>query len=334
MDTKVLSQKLMDKCHVKSWGFNILTPIALLIHLSWRLTAILPQKKTTVKRQYLRINAEELGKLLEKEKVYKKLNRIHQDDDGFVHTDRCDSLLLSSLLASRKDYAIDIFSARDYDGYWHRRSTQHPECYPNHSKSSISRDMLMGLLVYATFKERIGKDVLSTIQKQNYVMGIGDPSRIMMMPSLERSFSKLIGRKNLIANSYQPFNSSLKGYAVKLELLHIMCLGKIDGGISEDALKCLKNYSDSTKDNILSLLLSALYSGNYSYLLNAINLLQNQKLFPDNRLPTSNDRSVDWYWDVQNPNDVLPDNDEEKEHPGADFLFYMWVLKYVLNIME
>ena len=166
-------------------------------------------------------------------------------------------------------------------------------------------------------------------------MGVGDPSRLIMMPGLERSFAKLAGVNSAITKSYQPWNGKLKGYAVKLELLHIMCLGKIDGGITESALACLKKYSDSTKDNILALLLYSFYSGNQSTFKHAISLLFDEKLFPQNRLPTSKDRSVDWYWDKQNPNDVTPsDNDEISEHPGMDFLFYMWVLKYVLNIKE
>jgi len=289
-----------------------------------------------VKKKYLRIEAEELDALLIQEKSYRLLGQFHRGDYGFVHTDRCDSLLLSSLVGCRKDFPVDIIQAKDESGYWHRRPLSLPECYPEHSKSSMSRDMLIGLLVHATFKNNhLAWSTLNSIQNQNYVMGVGDPSRLIMMPGLERSFSKLSGSNSTISKSYQPWNGKLKGYAVKLELLHIMCLGKIDGGITESALACLKKYSDSSKDDILALLLYSLYSGDQSALKQATSLLLNEKLFPKNRLPTSKDRSVDWYFNAQNPNDVAPsDDDEISEHPGMDFLFYMWVLKYVLNIME
>jgi hypothetical protein len=200
----------------------------------------------------------------------------------------------------------------------------------------MSRDMLVGLLVYATFRSsHLAWQILNSIKKQNYVMGVGDPSRLIMMPGLERSFAKLASANSTIIKSHQPWNGKLKGYAVKLELLHIMCLGKIDGGITESALACLKKYSDSSKDDILALLLYSFYSGDQSAFKQATSLLLDEKLFPKNRLPTSKDRSVDWFWNAQNPNDAAPsDNDEISEHPGMDFLFYMWVLKYVLNITE
>lgn len=288
-----------------------------------------------MKRNYLRIDASDIEELLIKERSYRLLGQFHRGHFGFVYTDRCDSLLLSCLIACRKDFPVDIYQAKDTMDYWHRRPTSLPECYPEYSKSSMSRDMLIGLLVYATFKDRgMANPILYNMQKQNYIMGLGDPSRLIMMPGLERSFAKLAGVNSTITKSYQPWNGSLKGYAVKLELLHIMCLGEMDKGISKNALKCLKKYSDSSKDDILALLLYSMYSGDHSYLQHAITLLKNPNLFPTNRLPTSKDRSVDWYFNAQNPNDVLPSDDEETEHPGMDFLFYMWVLKYVLNIKE
>jgi hypothetical protein len=75
-----------------------------------------------------------------------------QDPDGFLHTDRCDSLLFSGLLAHTSPVSgveVNLAAARDEeeDGKWWRRPISYQECWESgESRSTISRDMLLGVM--------------------------------------------------------------------------------------------------------------------------------------------------------------------------------------------
>ena len=70
----------------------------------------------------------------------------HQDIQGFLHTEHCDSLLWSGL-ASVGGADVNLLAAQGEPGQWYRRPLSYPECFQNgYSRSTISRDMLLGLL--------------------------------------------------------------------------------------------------------------------------------------------------------------------------------------------
>jgi hypothetical protein len=91
--------------------------------------------------------------LEEKYKIYKSL--LKQDQYGFIESDECDSLLFTGLVGCLPSITVNIDSAFDKTtGMWHRRPTSTP-CFPNGSKSTISRDMLLGLACYAYHNKRL-----------------------------------------------------------------------------------------------------------------------------------------------------------------------------------
>jgi len=75
--------------------------------------------------------------------------RYLQDQHGFVLTDHCDSTLFSGLLGA-SGYRVDMTAAEVGPGHWLRRPTSYPECWGcGKSRSTISRDMLLGVYWWA-----------------------------------------------------------------------------------------------------------------------------------------------------------------------------------------
>lgn len=70
---------------------------------------------------------------------------IKQDQHGFVATDHCDSTLFSGML-SAGGMRVNMTAAEKSPGEWLRRPTSYPECWGcGKSRSTISRDMLLGV---------------------------------------------------------------------------------------------------------------------------------------------------------------------------------------------
>jgi hypothetical protein len=116
------------------------------------------------------------------------------DSNGFIEHDKCDSLLFSCLLGATGMLPFDALAARNNDHGWHRRPLGYGECYPQHSKSTISRDMLLGVAFYCRFQERddIAMDVIRYALKHLGVMGKGVLSRTLMSPSLLGTFALIV----------------------------------------------------------------------------------------------------------------------------------------------
>ena len=338
MDLNQIAQKTMGKIHIKRYEFSWLSCFALGIHYSWRLTSLLPQPKIVYKRVYRSINLDSLQALLKKERLYRGLAQYHRGEFGFIGTDKCDSLLLSSLIACRKDFPVSLSMSRDVHGYFHRLPLSMPECYPERSKSSMSRDMMTGYAFYLamTGQHAEASNTLSSLEENDYVMGIGDPSRLILMPTLEKLLA-MISKDNTLENKmrrrmYTPLPKNLKGYQIKLDILAIMAIGHIQGGLTEKQMKSVRHYASTVPSCPLAMMLLAMYDSKYS-LDETIALLNKEAIFPNGRLPTNRDRYVDWFWDAQNPEDLKPDLTVDiQELSGCDYLFYMWMLKHTLNI--
>ena len=58
--------------------------------------------------------------------TYLALSSEQKDADGFINTDRCDSLLFTSLLAVGTNTQVTIKAARDETGQWWRRPSGRP----------------------------------------------------------------------------------------------------------------------------------------------------------------------------------------------------------------
>jgi len=132
-----------------------------------------------------------MNSLEQKVQTYLKLLPMVQDKYGFIYSDDCDSLLFTSLIGCVPGVSLHIDAARSAkSSMWERRPCDKP-CYPAHSKSSISRDMLLGLCWYAYHNKRL--DITEHVIKyalNNYlIMGEGVISRTFMTPALLSTFA-------------------------------------------------------------------------------------------------------------------------------------------------
>ena len=276
--------------------------------------------------------------LSERRELYLQLNAAHQDSNGFILVRHCDSLLFSSLNAVGRGEKINILAARDEAGQWFRRPLNLPECYANgKSKSTISRDMLIGLLLYLQhFREStLVADLWNYGSENNWIMGEGDGVNqvaTIMSPSL----IKVLAEMNYQMNNIDSVERALPdltiftqagGYANHLNLLYLHLYGQVYGGLSSLQYSELIRYTNEIDSgNILGQILLSKYTHvNFNN-----NLLD---IYPATRLPTTADWCEDWYpqRDSTDPNlrpcgTGIPGSPDEIQHTGGDFLFLTKVL--------
>jgi hypothetical protein len=262
--------------------------------------------------------------LTDKYKLYLKEIKRHQDKHGFIMSNHCDSLLFTSLASFGGMRGVDITKACDRDGKWHRRPIDNP-CYPEHSKSTISRDMLLGLL-YFIYKDKnltLAEDLWDYGIKNNWIMGDGDVSRIYMTPGLQATLAELIyflGGKNyrFARNMPQTWPKGLDGYQAHLQALHIG-LRMMLVGHTKKMSKVVNDLCYRQGENPLFWLLNYLCNGIGRGSFNSA--LLNEKLFPSDRLPASKDRKGNWLQERDFGKDWESDFLSNKEHTGGDYLF-------------
>jgi hypothetical protein len=266
---------------------------------------------------------EQLRKKLE---IYLALLPKVQDHRGFIHTDKCDSLMMTSLLGTCKGVKVDIDAAFDKDtGQWHRRPLCYFPCYPAESKSSISRDMLLGLLYFSYFNKRLDiiEQVIKYALSHHLIMGKGKISRTFLTPNLLSTYAlvcKKLGGKDYWWLTWIPSVESkfVTGFQAQLSVLHILLRGII-GDIRNTSI--LKYHMDRVPKN-------ALFNFAYHYFTDknynkAIELLLDEKWFPSNRLPTNYDRDVCWMFEHDyTPNNIEPVKEGKPEiWSGGDLIF-------------
>jgi hypothetical protein len=248
-----------------------------------------------------------------------------QDVHGFIDTAYCDSLLFSGLLAATSDVSIDLLAARDADGRWHRRPAK--DCYPAHSKSSISRDMLLGVMAWAWHKERL--DVLEDLwdygETHSWVMGEGDLTRTFFTPTMQtllaRQIHALGGSDYAVRHLPILLDSNLTGFQAHLSVIIVWLSGEAVGDISQSHLDLLSAQAARQPSNAFFSYLCAIYShGNLS---STERTLMDTQLFPADRLPTSLDRKESWLWQRDAGDDWSPRPliDGFSRHHGGDYLF-------------
>lgn len=270
------------------------------------------------------LGKDRVDRLSAKVVLYKELMKKQQDQFGFVMTDKCDSALYSGLVGS-VGVKVDIKAAKNNNGYWERRPLI--SCYKNGSKSSFSRDMLIGLLwwIWRNKDLELAKELYTHFKENNFVMGLGDPSRLLVMSGLEATLAEIIfrlgGENHFLARRQkQSWPKNLSGYEEHLLVLHALLRGEIQGGLENEVLEVLEHYG---KDScfVISKFAYALY---FTGDLNAsAECLLDERFWPSDRLPTNKDRSADWLHTQDNPKDYQPSTDSDvHEFAGADLVFY------------
>lgn len=255
--------------------------------------------------------------------IYLENIKKHQDEHGFIDTAHCDALLFSGLAGCHPDVNVDITAARDESGRWHRRPNK--DCFPNGSKSTISRDMLLGVIYFAYYnnKPELLQELIEYSFKNFFIMGEAESlkhklGRCLMTPnilSLAALALKALGGKNYWYLTWIPFTASDKvhGYQAHLAALGAILRQEITG----KKYKILQTFAERQPKN-------PLFQYGAGNIEEAKLLLSNDKFWP-NREPTSNDRSESWLPQRDFGTDWLSDG-KNKAHHGGDYIFLHFII--------
>ncbi|MCB9228470.1 MAG: hypothetical protein H6618_02575 [Deltaproteobacteria bacterium] len=274
--------------------------------------------------------------ILKKEAYY--IKHIQHDEAGWLPDSRCDALLFNSL-AAVSGLNINIELAKDNDGRWYRHHSK--DCFKTgESESTISRDMLIGLLIWIRFERK--KEILQQIiqygenhmdEAGNWIMGDGDNTRTRVDKRLQSTFylvRKFLSGETTDADEYIWFYQ--QGYQAHLEVLHMLLIISIRQKIFEKEITLLQRYADENPENALfQVVYHKVTDGQLS---GVSDILLNQDIFPENRLPDSHDRCSFYLWERRHKEDdgsINPDwapcSGELKTFSAIDFLFVSFLLK-------
>lgn len=269
-----------------------------------------------------------LDNLRIKKDIYCELSRKNLQEKTYLG-DKCDSLLFTSLYAAVCG-EVDLSSWEDpsVPGKMYRNPER--DCYPDESKSSISRDMLLGYMTYL-WKQRdltnaaemisYGKSVTWVMGEYNDAEGL---SRVLMTPQLislltdiESKLStgaalRLVGEDDAVLIN--------TGFRAHLDVLRIVLSGSVRSGISEIERLILKGQSERVRENALFQAAYARYNGGDQT--NAVLLLMDENRFPVGKLPDNHTNQCEGYVYQRDPGeDWAPCPDRElHQHDGVDFL--------------
>jgi len=293
-----------------------------------------------------------LEELRKKAALYTKLTRELEDKDGVLSHFRCDSLLFQSIYEVSTDGDLDLTLYEGAPGQWFR--TKAHDCIlwngskfvSNGSTTTISRDQIIGLLTWIWDRQDLEmlKRLVAFGRKAEPRWWMGQGLNVIERESRTNLRGPLLG--TMMQMLYKlggeddparkfPYGPTGKknGYQQHLEVTHTYLRGQIFGGVSDLELTALKRAAERHPTN-------AVYSGVYHYFkdgdqTNAIKMLEDESLFPTNRLPTEKDRCSDYIFQRDDDrDDPDPDKDDWKPcadgdddvHPGVDFL---WAFKVI-----
>lgn len=255
-----------------------------------------------------------------KYELYLGLAAGQLDAAGFV-APKCDSLLFSSLAGVAGLRQIPVVAAERSPGEWHR----HPSftCYPNESKSTISKDMFVGLFHYLWKTKNV--DAMRRINtygsEHNWFMGEAvdfetKVSRTLLSLPMISLLQSMIGM-SLVENSEDGIGVK-PGFEGHLHVLRLYLDALVHGATSSSDLSTLESYTRSYPRNALYNAIYHRYSdGEFT---TAVSVLMDESLFPADRLPTSQNYCTHYLWQRDPDEDWLP-CDEGLTHSGVDFLY-------------
>jgi hypothetical protein len=266
-----------------------------------------------------------------KRELYINLQTEIRPDSSWILTEHCDALLHTALLvAGGSGTYDDLFDARDNDGRWYRRPTK--DCLGNGSKSSISRDMLLGLMVAIWHEKDLAaiKELIIYGEEHDWIYGEHDgsldgksrvyanPSFQALMYTLRHALGGEYHVKQEIPQDYTPFKS---GFTKHLTALIIHLMGEMNSELSKIEYNTIKSFAEADPNNALFWAIFKKYDdGDQSI---AAEILLREDLFPSERLPTTLERCHPYLWMHGEPgnNDDWDPCPPQRIHPGHDFLF-------------
>lgn len=269
---------------------------------------------------------------------YSEFSMNERDQYGFILSKDCDSTLFTGLYNTVPGLGVELLAARNSDGQWFRRPLVDGKdtCYPHHSASTISRDMLLGVL-WSAWRNKdlsMAEDLWNYGVSHDWNMGQGDFSRTFFTTRMQGILAELIyrlgGTDHKNARAYVSITKPLildfrrgnKGFQAHLDVLSILLYSEMRGFIKVDDKRILSIHNKRSSRNALFSYAYRKYTdGDYSV---AVSLLLNPELFPDDRLPNKGDHKEPWLWQRDDGDDWLPHKDPSRHseiHPGGDFLF-------------
>lgn len=278
---------------------------------------------------------ERVKALFKKRDLYCDLGREYMRERDHNPTE-CDSLLFTSLWG----YACGEVPIDDFmnpDGQWFR-TTDHG-CYPERSKSTISKDMFRGLLWYLMKYERLDlvNKTLDYGRQHNWIMGeaINETEllgRCVMTPAMVEDFQdlalKLEGETLVQSVDEEADLIENTGFLAHLDVLRVLFHGQLYGGISDGESDLLKNQAEREPNNALFGLARRLYDSSWD-IENNLRLLENGDVFPVDHLPTSDNYCTSFLWERDEaPKDWAPCPDRNEKYSGIDFVFSISLLEY------
>ena len=271
------------------------------------------------------------GPLSIKRYAYTTMLPTVSDEDGFVETDKCDSIHWSALTAA-VTRPINIRAVIDGKGKLHRRPPRYEECYPEHSKSENSRDAFLMVLAYAVAWQDLPllEGIFAYGREHAWKMGAGPISRTLWTGNLIGLFAQAIehlgGPSHIERLSPILWTKDGEGYEAHLAVISILVYGKIHGGITEKGYEVLEHHYQRQPRNPLYAAAYYRYSGVEQARADAVRSLLDESLWPSDRLPTSADRCEPWLTQRDAEGAGWQPCDEGKVHGPGDYLFAEAVL--------
>jgi len=269
------------------------------------------------------------GDLLLKKEVYCTLGEDIRTEKGYFG-DKCDALLFTAL-HDVSCGTIDLSNFHDAEGKFYR-SPSH-DCFPDESKSSISRDMLLGAMIAAHIaKDKSAIDAMIKYgESHNWIMGDyaneDGLSRVVMSPQLISILYDIQKGASAKLQSSDDVFVLNKGFEAHLDVLRILLKGNLYGEISAIDLSILKAQSERVPSNALFQAAYHKYLGDNQTV--AIALLKSAEYHPENALPTTENRCSGYIYQRDFGDDWKPCAGN-RTHDGTDFLITYAVVTGIL----
>ncbi len=283
----------------------------------------------------IELSSDLRGALAAKVALYKSLLPEVQDANGFVATDKCDALLHSALVGVTVPVALEV--AQLEPGRWFRRPLNYDECFAaGASRSTISRDMLLGVIWWAWKNGRLDvlEDLRSYGQAHDWIMGEADSvettvSRTYLTPAFRgtlcRTARKMGGADHGDCYIPQVYPESLTDFEAHLQVLTILLEAEITGSLGSGAYGALQAQIARQPNNpLFHAALSRFQKGDHANI--AASLLLNSPTWPADRLPDSNSACNPWPIMHDYGTDYEPCPERVERYSGGDLLFTAYVL--------
>lgn len=178
-----------------------------------------------------------------KDAYEKKTNEAKETFDketGWPSALDCDGTLWAGLAASALGDSVRLDFAEIEDGRIGRRPKTKPSCYPNESKSTVSRDMVLGFLygAYRSHDDQMFRKFHEKSRSTNWVIGDPWPERageVLLNGNLVGLMGRMACKFDQGCPNYSkipPMNSkSETDYVQHLTALFILLNGEVDEGM-------------------------------------------------------------------------------------------------------